>query len=459
MKDKRRLFAVHFGRGYFKSAPLVSPMSVAVGLGVPCLILLAAILLMTDSTTAAGVVLAATPVIPVVEIKSQMDGLQKDLKEFLEKAKEQQEKTGTITTELKTQIETLQKQVDAIDQKMTARLVSTEPDESVEDYLKKHEGVQKIIRDKSGNCVIEFNFKHVRQIERKTTITSAAVGSATSGILQIDRTPGIVTEARQALTVRDVLSSRPTSLPQIDFVKVNAAMSKASPQTEASAKLENAVTFTVGTANVRTIATWIPATRQVLDDMTELMGFLMNSLPYYVNLEEELQLLSGDNTGQNLNGLITQAQAFDTTLLVAAAGYNRIDCVGRAIQQIQADKELLPTFLVVHPNDYWSMRLTKDSYGRYILGDPMGPAVIQNLFGLTPIPTTNITSGTFLVGSGSPVASEVRDRMGMMVEIATQHSDYFTKNMIAIRAEKRVALVVYRPDSYVTGTFQTSPSS
>ena len=64
-----------------------------------------------------------------------------------------------------------------------------------------------------------------------------------------------------------------------------------------------------------------------------------------------------------------------------------------------------------------------------------------DLFGLTPIVTTSIASGTFLVGSGSAVASEIRDRMGMTVEISTQRSDYFTRNMIAIRAEKRAALV------------------
>ena len=48
--------------------------------------------------------------------------------------------------------------------------------------------------------------------------------------------------------------------------------------------------------------------------------------------------------------------------------------------------------------------------------------------------------------------------MGVTVEIATQHSDYPTKNLIAIRAEKRAALVVSRPASYITGTFTTSPA-
>ena len=293
--------------------------------------------------------------------------------------------------------------------------------------------------------------------DRKTTITSSAVGVATTGVLQIDRIPGITLEARQTLTVRDLLSARPTTMQVVDFVKVNTPMANASPQVEGSAKAENAVTFSSVSEKVRTIATWIPASKQILDDFTELMGFINSTLPYYVNLAEELQLLSGDNTGENLHGLITQAAAFSTGLLSSSKGWNKIDIVGRAIQQITAAKELDPTFVVLHPNDWWEMRLTKDGFGRYILGDPQ-TNVRPSLFGLDVVYTTSIANGTFLVGSGNPIASEIRDRMEMQVEISTEHQDFFTKNLVAVRGEKRVVLVVKRPNSYITGSFTTSPA-
>jgi HK97 family phage major capsid protein len=68
------------------------------------------------------------------------------------------------------------------------------------------------------------------------------------------------------------------------------------------------------------------------------------------------------------------------------------------------------------------MRLQKDAFGRYILGDPQ-TAVRPSLFGLDVVPTTSITLGTFLVGSGNPVAAEIRDRMDMTVEISTENQD------------------------------------
>ena len=70
------------------------------------------------------------------------------------------------------------------------------------------------------------------------------------------------------------------------------------------------------------------------------------------------------------------------------------------------------------------------------------------------VPTTSIAQGTFLVGSGSPVAAEIRDPHGDASRDMTEHSDYFTRNLVAVRAEKRLALITKRANSFVTGTFQ-----
>jgi len=350
--------------------------------------------------------------------------------------------------------------MDAIDLKLAEKHAAEVPPKGFTEVVKENESVQRLMRDKSGRAIINLEGKQVAELfERKTTITSTAVGTITPGIIPGERISGIVPEAQQGLRVRDVLSSRPTTQPLIYFVKVNSPMAISSfmMQEETVAKREMAVTFTVASEAVKTIAAWIPAAKQIMDDWDELEGFLRAQLPYYINLQEESQLLSGDGTGQNLNGLITQSTPFNTALLSASAGWTKFDVLGRTIQQITAAKELEPTFVVMHPNNWWDIRLTKDGFGRYIFGDPQSPLTNPNIFGLSVVSTTSISSGTFLVGSGSPAASEIRDRMAMQVEISTEHSDYFTRNMIAIRAEKRLALVAYRPASYVSGTFTTSP--
>jgi HK97 family phage major capsid protein len=391
-------------------------------------------------------------------LEQQLAELKEQLAGHFDNAAKEQKALGTVLEKTQTKITALQAQADAIDAKLAERKAADVPQAGVLELLQANESVNRLMKDRGGRAVVTLEGKHVRELlGRKTTITSAAVGVATSGVLQIDRTPGITLEARQILTVRDLLSARPTTMQVVDFVKVNTPMANAVPQAEASAKAENAVTFNSVSEKVRTIATWIPASKQILDDFTELMGFINSTLPYYVNLAEEIQLLSGDNTGENLHGLITQAAAFSTGLLSSSKGWNKIDIIGRAIQQITTAKELDPTFVILHPNDWWEMRLTKDGFGRYILGDPQ-TNVRPSLFGLDVVYTTSIANGTFLVGSGNSVASEIRDRMEMQVEFSTEHQDFFTKNLVAVRGEKRVVLVVKRPNSYITGSFTTSPA-
>jgi HK97 family phage major capsid protein len=402
--------------------------------------------------------------------KEEVFPMELELKTALEGVQAGVASVKTSTEEIKDRYTKLQTQVDAIDTSLSQKHFF-DPASSGSLFLKsleESESVQRLLRDKKGSAHFTLKGAALRDLERKSIISATTSGSAggdalnpvgvgTSGVLTIDRIPGITPEARQVLRVRDVLFASPTTMQVVDFVKVTSPLSIASPVPEASVKPENSVTFQSVSEKVRLIATWIPATRQILDDLPELNTFLGSALPYYVNLEEELQLLAGDNTGENLHGLLSQASAFNTALLPSAAkGWNKIDVIGTAIRQITAAKEIDPTFVIMHPNDWWDIRLTKDGFGRYILGDPQMVAR-PNLFGLDVVYTTSIAPGTFLVGSGSPVAAEIRDRMEMQVEISTEHSDYFVRNLIAVRAEKRLALLTKRPASFINGSFTTSP--
>jgi HK97 family phage major capsid protein len=370
-----------------------------------------------------------------------------------------------------TKLQALQAQVDAIDVKVAQKMVADQGQGStLVKTFQENEGVQRLLRDKKGHAFIAIKGNDmVELMGRKSIITAvtsgtgpggdplAPVGTQTTGVLPIGRIPGITPEARQVLRVRDLFSQRPTTLAIVDFVKVNQPLSIASPVAEASIKPENQLTFTSYSERIKLLATFILASRQVLDDFSELMGFLETSLPYYVNLEEELQLLSGDNVNEDLHGVIPQATAFNTALLPKPAlGWTKLDIIATAIEQIDIAKEIGATFVILHPQDWWGIRLTKDGFGRYILGDPQAQ-VRPSIFGLDVVVTTSVAAGTFLVGSGSPVAAEIRDRMEMAVEISTEDSDNFRRNLCTIRAEKRLAMVVKRSASFISGTFTTSP--
>jgi HK97 family phage major capsid protein len=364
----------------------------------------------------------------------------------------------------------LQTQVDALDVKLAQKHGGGIQQKSLADELKENESISRLLRDRKGRAYIDLSPAQTSAIMGRKSVISAIgtgsdgedtlnpVGVATTGVLQIDRIPGIVAEARQVLKIRNVLFARPTTMQVVDFVRVVTPMSLASPVPEASIKPENQLTFASFSERIKLIATWIPATKQVLDDFTELMGFIQTTMPYYVDLEEEMQLLAGDNVGEDLHGIVPQASAFNAGLLPfsAAQGWTKIDIIATAIAQINAAKEIDPTFVILNPIDWWGIRLTKSTFGTYIIGDPQ-TQVRPSLFGLDVVVTTTMPVGQFLVGSGNPVAAEIRDRMGMQIEVSTEHADFFTRNLVAIRAEKRLCMVVKRPASFVSGTFLTSP--
>jgi len=154
-------------------------------------------------------------------------------------------------------------------------------------------------------------------------------------------------------------------------------------------------------------------------------------------------------------GLVTGATAFDNSLV--STSYTKIDLVGVAIQQLEEAKELSPDWAILNPRDWWLLRRTKDSQGNYILGAP-GTEGSRRLWDLQVIATNNMPSGQFLVGSSSPEATHIRQRMELVVEVSTSHSDWFSKNLICIRGEERMALVTRRPGAFIySGSFTTSP--
>lgn len=288
--------------------------------------------------------------------------------------------------------------------------------------------------------------------ELKTLISETAVGSATSGVLNPMRIPGIIPGAVYPSPVRGLLPVFQTSNNAVDFVKENVFTNAASPQTEGSAKGESAITFTTGSALVQTIATWIPATRQVMADMEGLAQYIQTRLTYGLGRIEEYELLFGDNTGVHLNGLATQATAYATTY--NQVGDTHLDKLRHAILQAEV-AGYPPDGIIVHPENWHEIELIKNAasnVGNYVVGNPAGMQLGKSIWGIPVVSTTSMVNGKFLVGSFR-MGAAIYQREGLQVDISTEHSTYFTENKVAVRIEERMTLAVFRPASFIYGAF------
>jgi HK97 family phage major capsid protein len=74
------------------------------------------------------------------------------------------------------------------------------------------------------------------------------------------------------------------------------------------------------------------------------------------------------------------------------------------------------------------------------------------MWGRPVVSTPAMTNDKFLVGAFR-LGAQIFDREDANVEISTEDADNFTKNMITIRGEERLVLVVYRPEAFIYGGF------
>lgn len=283
----------------------------------------------------------------------------------------------------------------------------------------------------------------------KTAIVNAT--GQNQPLVPADRLGGIVTPAERLLTIRSLIPVGTTGSNLIEFAKENVFTNNAGPQysspnRENVAKPESAITFTLATAPVITLAHWIPASRQVLADASLLRGYIENRLTYGLKLEEEDEILNGDGTGGVLDGLRNQATAYSG----AVSGDQALDTLLRAFLQVITGSEFVADGCIMSHTDHTDIMLLKDTQGRYLFGDP-GATLPMRIWGRTCVPTNSMPTGNFLVGAFS-MACQLWDREQSTVRVAEQHSDFFVKNMVAILAEERVALTVFRPTALIKGT-------
>lgn len=288
-------------------------------------------------------------------------------------------------------------------------------------------------------------------------ITTPDVG----GGIQPDRRAEILALPTRQFTIRNLLPVVATNSNAIEYVREEGFTNNAAMVAESALKPESDLTLTDETAMIRTLAHWIRASRQVLDDMPRLRGLIDTKLRYGLDLVEEAEILYGDGTGQHLHGIIPQATAYAapaavTAFLaaqVAVAGATAETSVDRLrIALLQASLAEYPADgMVLNPIDWAIIELTKTGDGGYLFANPTG-VVGPTLWGKPVVATQALTVDKFLVGAFR-LGATLYDRMLTEILASTEDRDNFVTNRVTIRAERRIGLSVERPEAFVYGDF------
>jgi HK97 family phage major capsid protein len=276
--------------------------------------------------------------------------------------------------------------------------------------------------------------------------TKATLDTATGYPIQNVRIPTIITPGEMGPTIAALMPSGTTSQQAIPYMEETTTTNAAAETAEAGAKPESALAFTEKSSPVRKIATFLPVTDELFADAPAMRSYVENRLRTFVVQREDNQLLNGDGIAPNLTGILntvgiqTQAKAADPTP----------DAIYKAMTKIMTGAFLDATAYVTHPNDWQEVRLLRTVDGIYIWGSPADPGPAR-VWGLPVVLTTRIAEGTGLVGAWRDAAQVFR-RSELAFAVSDSHSDYFQKNLLALRVEERLALVVFRPAGFCTVT-------
>jgi len=296
-------------------------------------------------------------------------------------------------------------------------------------------------------------------IETKTTLTTTGYPP------EVLRQPGILETALRdpnaVISLFDVIN---TDQNAFSYLEETTFTNNAAEAAEGSAVGEAALAFTEQTEAIRKMGIFIPVTDELLADESGIQGYINSRLQTMIRLRLDNQLLNGDGTAPNLEGILDAGKASvgSTDYSSYAGTLGKIGALYGAITDIRVNAFTEPDAIVMHPSD-WNDVVTSvgaDFAGTsgagyteksplFVAAGGMGAGPSAQIWGLKVVPTTAIASGTVLVGKfGGGEAANLVMRQGMELAVSDSHSDFFIKNQLAIRATMRVGFPVYREAAF-----------
>jgi len=405
-------------------------------------------------------------------IKTHLDTVKFEIKSAVEKRDNEIKQFGEVTESTRKALTAATERLDTIKgdfDRMDARVIE------MEKAAQRQFAGEQMSKSYGQQFVESAQYKGARsngtdafRVEKTVSGLAASAGS----LVRPDRRPDVVVNAQRPSFIRELLQSIPTSSNAVEVMRENVFTNNAAAQAPSSASTANGagewqtkgqsnITYQLVTVPVRTMAHWVPASRQVLSDAPMLQRLIDAKLMYGLNLLSDSQLLFGDGTNQNLTGLMVDSGV--ETVGQIAAGTTTAQRPGAMLDHIRAAITRCQTFdyyningIVINPVDWGTLETAKGTDGHYIwVSIPNGGE--SRLWRVPVIVSNAMTANNFLLGDWT-MGATIYDREQMDIRVSESHSDYFVKNGVAILAEERYGFGVELPKAFCKGLFTVASS-
>jgi len=287
-----------------------------------------------------------------------------------------------------------------------------------------------------------MDFGGLTELDQQALVTGTSNTSA-GAFIRADRYADLTEYGWRERTVRSLITNLTTTSDLVEYVRETAPTNNAAVVAEATAssgssgsKPESDVGYELATTPVVTIAHFVAATKQALNDEAQMSALIDRFLREALEEKAEDYIMNHATDGM-LNTSGTQSQAWDTDVLrTTRVAKRKVRTVGRRT----------PTAFILNPEDWETIELKRDNQNRFYGNGPFGTQA-PTLWGLPGVESEAIAVGTGLVGDFRACAAW--DREQSSVSVSNSHLDFFTRNLVAILAELRMAFAVLKPTALV----------
>lgn len=208
---------------------------------------------------------------------------------------------------------------------------------------------------------------------------------------------------------------------------------------EGAAFPESTAKFKWYSQDLKKIGDTLPVTAEFFEDEVQASSELEMFLDVNVNLVVDNQIINGNNTGQNLEGLITAAPAY-TAVASSIPSANLKDLAIKVRNDITRSRgsKYRPDILVVSSSTMEDLVLAKDANKNYIFDESTG-----TLGGLTVIVDENMADNSIIVGDRR--YARIYEKSGVVISRGLVGSQ-FTEDEMTLKARKRMLLLVKNGD-------------
>jgi len=387
------------------------------------------------------------------ELKGQLDGISKSIDAKIEKSN-----SDVVNNVVEKANEIVKSEVSGMATKLNERLDAMEVASKKQFNSQKKVTFKSALKEALDNGAVEGIAKgnsRSASFELKADMTVAA--DFTGEVIPADRVPGYKFDPTRPVHVRQLLATGSTQSDVVRYVKESGYSNGAAATAEGTTLTQSDFDMTAADANVRKIGTYFRISEEMLADTPQLTSYLSARAPEKLLEVEDAQILSGDGTGANLSGIITDAADFDVSASGAfyqsVESANEFDVIVAALNQLSL-LNYSADCIMLNPTDFNKILLLKDSTNKY-LKDQVYNGLQPSFSGVKVIQNTAIAAGSFLIGNFG-IGTQLWVRQGVNVEFFREDGTNVRDGFVTVRVSERVALTNYLPNAFVNGTFSTA---